>query len=154
MGKTAIFTKSDDVICFFVTDGKILYNADAEKVKDDKAKGEKAGDERSDNRAILNAKKASIGDIEVGNVYLGKIRNVSKNLSACFVEYKEGVTGFLSVNKSEIDEYKAGMLLPVTVIKDIVKTKDAVLSRDITLAGMYIVVSDNGCGIKYFGKLE
>ena len=164
MGKTAIFTKLDDVICFFVTDGKILYNADAEKVKDEKTncekakgektKGEKTKGERPDNRAILDAKKASIGDIEVGNVYLGKIRNVSKNLSACFVEYKEGVTGFLSVNKNEIDEYKGGMLLPVTVVKDKVKTKDAVLSKDITLAGMYVVVSDNGCGIKYSGKLE
>ncbi len=34
---------------------------------------------------------------EVGAVYVGKVRNIVKNIQAAFVEYRPGVNGFYSL---------------------------------------------------------
>ena len=37
---------------------------------------------------------------EVGAVYVGKVRNIVKNIQAAFVEYRPGVNGFYSLAKT------------------------------------------------------
>ena len=38
----------------------------------------------------------------LGAIYIGKVRNVVKNLDAAFVEYQPGVNGYLSLSEWKI----------------------------------------------------
>ena len=85
---------------------------------------------------------------EVGAVYVGKVRNIVKNIQAAFVEYRPGVNGFYSLAENRRHLYtdgrehsvlKAGDEILVQVSRAAVKTKDAVLTSRISLTGVYAV---------------
>ena len=85
---------------------------------------------------------------EVGAVYVGKVRNIVKNIQAAFVEYRPGVNGFYSLaenrrhlytDRREHSVLKAGDEILVQVSRAAVKTKDAVLTSRISLTGVYAV---------------
>ena len=87
---------------------------------------------------------------QIGTIYIGKVRNVVKNLNAAFVEYKPGVNGYYSLNDNRLHVFadgsvsdrtlKSGDEILVQVSRAAVKTKDAVLSGEITLTGRYAAV--------------
>ena len=87
---------------------------------------------------------------QIGTIYIGKVRNVVKNLNAAFVEYKPGVNGYYSLNDNHIHTVadgtrsdrplKSGDEIVVQLSRAAVKTKDAVLSGELTLTGRYIAV--------------
>ena len=87
---------------------------------------------------------------QIGTIYIGKVRNVVKNLNAAFIEYKPGVNGYYSFNDNHIHTFadgtrsdralKSGDEIVVQVSRAAVKTKDAVLSGDLTLTGRYVAV--------------
>ena len=94
---------------------------------------------------------------EIGTIYIGKVRNVVKNLNAAFVEYKPGVNGYYSLNDNHIHTFadgtrsdralKSGDEIVVQVSRAAVKTKDAVLSGELTITGRYAaVMARNGKG--------
>lgn len=64
---------------------------------------------------------------EVGNIYCGIVKDVTKNLSSVFVEFGDGKKGFLSLGK----EVKSGDKILVQVKADKIKTKDYLLTTDI-----------------------
>ena len=85
---------------------------------------------------------------EVGAVYVGKVRNIVKNIQAAFVEYRPGVNGFYSLAENRRHLYtdgrehsvlKAGDEILVQVSRAAVKTKDAVLTSRVSLTGVYAV---------------
>ena len=45
---------------------------------------------------------------QIGTIYIGKVRNVVKNLNAAFVEYKPGVNGYYSLNDNPVHLFKDG----------------------------------------------
>lgn len=84
----------------------------------------------------------------IGNIYVGKVKNIVKNIDAAFVEIKKGVLCFLPL--SEIEEaifannkkskrLAAGDELLVQVLKDGVKTKAPVVSANLNFTGRYFV---------------
>ncbi len=87
---------------------------------------------------------------QIGTIYIGKVRNVVKNLNAAFVEYKPGVNGYYSLNDNQIHTFadgtrsdrplKSGDEIVVQVSRAAVKTKDAVLSGELTITGRYVAV--------------
>lgn len=87
---------------------------------------------------------------QIGTIYIGKVRNVVKNLNAAFVEYKPGVNGYYSLNDNRIHTFadgtrsdkalKSGDEIVVQVSRAAVKTKDAVLSGELTITGRYVAV--------------
>lgn len=87
---------------------------------------------------------------QIGTIYIGKVRNVVKNLNAAFVEYKPGVNGYYSLNDNRIHTFadgtrsdkalKSGDEIVVQVSRAAIKTKDAVLSGELTLTGRYAAV--------------
>jgi len=89
------------------------------------------------------------------NIYIGKVKNISKNINAAFVEIANGQKTFLPL-ETVCKDIKEGDELLVQVIKDGVKTKDAVISTDLSLHGVYSVVSlKNGLApIQFSKKLE
>ena len=88
---------------------------------------------------------------ETGVIFVGKVKNISKNINAAFVEYRPGVNGFYSLKenacpiyadgKAEHGPLKAGDEILVQVERSAVKTKDAVLTSNLTLTGQTAVLS-------------
>ena len=84
----------------------------------------------------------------IGNIYVGKVKNIVKNIDAAFVEIKKGVLCFLPLseaedaiftNHKENQKITIGDELLVQVLKDGVKTKAPVVSSNLNFTGRYFV---------------
>lgn len=84
----------------------------------------------------------------IGNIYLGKVKNIVKNIDAAFVEIKKGVLCFLPLSEAEGAIFTTpknnakivvGDELLVQVLKDGVKTKAPVVSTNLNFTGRYFV---------------
>lgn len=85
----------------------------------------------------------------LGNIYVGRIQNISANIGAAFVEIGKGVTAFLPlcetpdailVNRQPDGRLKIGDELLVQVVREPVKTKQIGVSAVLSLPGSYVVV--------------
>ena len=85
----------------------------------------------------------------VGNIFIGKVKNIVKNINSAFVDFGEGCIGYLALEKMEHwiftsrarqNQVTIGDELVVQVKKSAVKTKAPVLSGDLQLKGKYIVL--------------
>ncbi|MDO4332116.1 MAG: ribonuclease E/G [Eubacteriales bacterium] len=104
------------------------------------------------------------GQTLLGNIYVGKVKNVLKNIDAAFVEIAGKRTCFLPLseaqhpiltNRPADGRILAGDEILVQVQKDAVKTKDPVLTAKLSVPGKYVSVSlDGGSGIRYSHKLS
>ena len=85
----------------------------------------------------------------LNSIYIAKVKNISKNINAAFVELFEGQRAFLPLDDamkcSFIDSadgrLREGDEIPVQVIKEAVKTKDPVVTTKLSISGAYVVVS-------------
>lgn len=92
----------------------------------------------------------------VGNVYLGKVRNVLPGMEAAFVDFGEGKNGVLYAGDVNYDDaeiegkarrietvMKPSDTVLVQVVKDALGHKGARLTNQISLAGRYLVLAPN-----------
>ncbi len=86
----------------------------------------------------------------IGNIYVGKVKNIVKNIDAAFVEIKKGLLCFLPLSEAEgaiFTTPKEGRRLTVgdellvQVLKDGVKTKAPVVSTNLNFTGRYFVLT-------------
>ncbi len=90
----------------------------------------------------------------VGNVYVGKVRNVLPGMEAAFIDFGEGKNGVVyagDINYSEQDlggkpkrienAFRTGDSVLVQVVKDAMGHKGARLTNQISLAGRYLVLA-------------
>lgn len=79
----------------------------------------------------------------VGNIYVGKVQNIVKNISAAFVEIQKGTLCYLPLSDVAVADKKirCGDEIVVQVTKPAIKTKQAVVSLFPEFAGRYAVVS-------------
>ena len=84
----------------------------------------------------------------IGNIYVGKVKNIVKNIDAAFVEIKKGLLCFLPLSEAEgaiFTSHKenaklvVGDELLVQVLKDGIKTKAPVVSTNLNFTGRYFV---------------
>ncbi|MDE5932492.1 MAG: ribonuclease E/G, partial [Lachnospiraceae bacterium] len=102
------------------------------------------------NRIVeIRAEKAEENACRIGNIYVGKVQNISKNIGAAFVEIQKGVTTFLPLseaqdailtNRKADGILKIGDELLVQVTREPVKTKQAGVSTGLSLTGSYAVI--------------
>lgn len=78
----------------------------------------------------------------VGNIYVGAVKNIVKNLNAAFVEYAPGMRAFLPLNDKLTGSVKEGDLILIQIEKAAVKTKDPVATVQLSVSGFYSVISD------------
>ncbi|MCR5691391.1 MAG: ribonuclease E/G [Eubacterium sp.] len=69
----------------------------------------------------------------VGNVILGRVEHIVKNISAAFVKIGGGLTAYLSLTPDQLKNLRCNDEVLVQVKKAAVKTKNAVLSQRIEL---------------------
>ena len=89
--------------------------------------------------------------VAVGSIYIGHIRDISKNINAAFVDIGNGRIGYLPITKDS--SYHAEQDILVQVVKEAVKTKDMVLTTDISISGKYIALSEKRPGIGISKKI-
>lgn len=90
---------------------------------------------------------------DMDKIYVGRISNILPNLKAAFVEYKKGVCGFLPLSEKQLMAFKGQMNLPVQIRKEAVKTKEAVLSLELSLTGTYCVITNSPGGVTFSKKI-
>ena len=101
---------------------------------------------------------------ETGVIFVGKVKNISKNINAAFVEYRPGVNGFYSLKenarpiyadgKEEHGPLKVGDEIIVQVERSAVKTKDAVLTSNLTLTGQTAVLTAGKSSLGISAKIR
>lgn len=98
---------------------------------------------------ILSIQVQKQNDYAVGNIYVGKVQNISENIGAAFVDLGQGYLTFLPLteakyafvtNRKYDGRLKVGDEIPVQIIKEPMKTKLAGVTTLISLAGKYAVV--------------
>lgn len=100
---------------------------------------------------------------KVGAVFIGKIKKIIKNIDACFVEIADGELCFLPfsecrepflLNRSWNGRLVEGDELPVQVIRDPIKTKQAAVTANLSLAGRLMVFSLGPAHVGISGKIS
>lgn len=105
----------------------------------------------SEHRVLQIEFEAADAATRIGTIYVGKVRNVVKNLNAAFVEYLPGKNGYYSLTENPVHRFanghcqsgplKSGDEIIVQISKAAVKTKDAVLTGTLNLTGQLAAVS-------------
>lgn len=80
-------------------------------------------------------------DINIGDIYIGKVSRVVDNIHAAFVEIVPGTFGFLPLRRGEQKLIRPEYELPVRIKKPAKGTKDILLSRDIEMVSRYAVLT-------------
>lgn len=105
-----------------------------------------------DNR-ILSIQVQKPQEHGVGSIYLGKVRNLSENIGAAFVNLGQDYTAFLSLsqlqhavvtNRVFDGKLKAEDEILVQITKEPMKSKQAGVTANLSLSGNYVVVKANG----------
>lgn len=111
----------------------------------------------------LAAQVLTGGQNRIGAVYIGKIKNIVKNINACFVEIAQGEICFLSLKDAQspmlLNRCFDGRLLqgdelPVQIIREAQKTKQASVTASVSLANDFAAVSLGATKTGYSGKLS
>jgi len=98
----------------------------------------------------------------LNNIYIGKVTNIVKNIDAAFVEIFSGQVCFLPlkecqnavlVNRRYTEKIVVGDEILVQVVKEAVKTKQPVLSANLSFTGVYCVVTTGKRRIGYSSRL-
>ncbi|MBR1758602.1 MAG: ribonuclease E/G [Lachnospiraceae bacterium] len=94
--------------------------------------------------------KSSGHESEVGNIYVGRIQNIVKNIGAVFVEYQKGKIGYLRLSelkhpyyvqkKGSSDTPVIGDELLVEITRDAIKTKPPSLSSVLNFTSPNVVL--------------
>lgn len=81
----------------------------------------------------------------IGNIYIGKISNIVKNIQAVFVDISKGESCYFPMEDyGEATPLRTGDRILVQVTKDKIKTKQATVSTRLTLTGKYVIVASKG----------
>ena len=93
---------------------------------------------------------------EIGQVFVGQVKNILPNIQAAFVEYTKGKNGFLPLSDISWRGQKLhnSEELLIQIAKDGVKTKDPVVTTKLSMTGLYTVVQLYDNRIGYSGKLS
>lgn len=94
-------------------------------------------------------------DSMLGNIYVGRVSNIVKNINAAFIDIKKGLSCYYPLEEISDKPLKIGDLVTVQISKEPVKTKQPTVTTKISLTGKYVVVStDEIIGVSNKIKLE
>lgn len=97
----------------------------------------------------------------LGNIYIGKVNNIVKNLNSAFVDFADGRTGYYSLTDNPVSAFadghegklKCGDEIIVQVAKEAVKSKDPVLTGNLNFTGKYAVLTSGKTVIGFSSKI-
>lgn len=89
--------------------------------------------------------------VDIGNIYIGVVKNVVKNINGAFVEFDQDETGFFSMRHRQ---YKAGDEVLVQIKKEATEEKRPMLSDQIELTGKYLVLTSDKLSVGISNKIH
>lgn len=119
-----------------------------------------------ENGSVSRFQLESAGESGIlGNVYVGKVRNIVKNINAAFVEFSKGQMGYLSLQESVLPKHTRGTIqvedrvligdeIIVQVSREALKTKPPTLTGRVDFAGKYVALSYAGKGVGISKKIK
>ena len=99
----------------------------------------------------------------IGEIYIGKVRKILPNINGAFIEIKNGVECYYSLeektepyftDKHGKKNLNVGDELLVQVRKEAVKTKQPTVSGDLNFVGKYVILSSGNRQIGVSAKLS
>lgn len=99
----------------------------------------------------------------LGNIYIGKVKNIVKNINAAFIEIGDGKMCYLSLEENlypiyirpkQNDKLVVGDELLVQISKEDIKTKAPVVTTNINFTGKYVVLIHGRSMIGISSKIE
>ncbi len=116
------------------------------------------------NNRLLHVQAESGSDI--GSIYIGKVKNISSNIGACFVEIAPGKICFLPLPEAEdkrntllLNRIWDGTIRPgdellVQVTREAIKTKLPSVTTKVSFSGKYVVLSAGQKHLGMSGKIR
>lgn len=98
----------------------------------------------------------------LGNIYIGKVQNIAKNIHAAFVEIADGQMCYYSMDEKELpvfaspgkhEKVKPGDELVVQVAREGMKTKLPYVTGNLNFTGHYLVLTSHRRELGFSGKL-
>ena len=102
------------------------------------------------------------GKHQIGDIYIGKVKNIVRNIGAAFIEIESGVNCYYDIKDAENAVFTTkigkkplciGDELVVQISKEAVKTKAPTVTSNISLTGRYAVVTHGNTRIGVSSKL-
>lgn len=99
----------------------------------------------------------------LGNIYVGYVCDIVKNINCAFVEYEQGKKAYLQLsqnvkpvflNKKNTDKICCGDRIIIQISKETVKTKNPVCTTGFELSGRYVVLSHGSSDICFSKKIK
>lgn len=115
------------------------------------------------NNMLVQVHADSESTNNLGNIYVGKVQNILKNMESAFVEIANKQICYLSfqdathpylLNRNYDGRIVVGDELLVQVTKEPIKTKEATVSCHLSFAGKYMVLTTDSRKIGYSNKLS
>ena len=112
---------------------------------------------------LLQMQIDSPRNYQIGDIFIGKVKNIVPSINAAFVQFSEGQTGFLPLSDCKMQcilRHREGRPLTcedeviVQIKKEPVKTKDATLTTDISFQTENFVLMPFSRGIHFSKKLS
>lgn len=91
------------------------------------------------------------GDCQIGNIYLGIVKNIVKNIKGAFVEFDNDQIGFLPIRHRDL---KVGDVIVVQVRREATAEKKPMLSDQIELTGKYLVLTSDKASVGISNKIR
>ena len=102
------------------------------------------------------------GRYQIGDIYIGKVKNIVRNIGAAFIEIESGVNCYYDMKDAENAVFTSktgkkplciGDELVVQVSKEAVKTKSPTVTSNISLTGRYAVITHGNTRIGVSSKV-
>lgn len=116
-----------------------------------------------DGKAVeLSIEPEESGQI-LGNIYIGKVKNIMKNIQAAFIEIESGLPCYYAIEenqnpvftrKTNSPKLVSGDELLVQVDREGMKTKAPSVTSTLSFTGKYLVLTSGKCRIGLSGKLS
>lgn len=90
----------------------------------------------------------------LGNIYIGKVKKIVKNINAAFIEIGKGMECYYDMAEKGAKPIRVGDEFVVQINKEAIKTKQPTVTRNLSLAGKYAVLTANDTRIGLSNKIE
>ncbi len=111
-------------------------------------------DSRNNKFLAVNVTDFSNNEAKAGSIYIGRIKNIVKNINAAFVEIADRELCFLQFkDEAQMKMYHNESEILVQVIREKLKTKQAAVTTDINLNGKYLVKNGKD-GVSVSSKIK
>lgn len=99
----------------------------------------------------------------LGNIYIGKVKNIAKNINSAFVEFGDRQMAYYSLSDNPVHNFasanhqgtlKVGDDIIIQISRDAVKSKDPVATSNLSFTGRYCVLTCGKNQITFSSKIS